>query len=204
MNGTRKILRVGLTGGIGSGKTEVGKIFADLGAFLIDSDALAREAVKSGSAALAAIGRRWPKVVRADGSLDRPALAQVVFSDAGARAFVNGIVHPYVHARRAALEKRAAAHTVVVHDVPLLFENGYQNECDVTIVVIAPVETRIARVMARTGLTRAQVEARLPAQIEPERARELADIVIENDGTIEELRERATSIYHELAARIEA
>jgi dephospho-CoA kinase len=193
-------VRVGLTGGIGSGKSEVGKIFAGLGALVIDADALAREALAPGSAGLASVAARWPQAVRADGSLDRPALAAIIFEDDQARAFVNGIVHPFVRARSAELEAAARPGQIVVHDVPLLFEVGFYKQCDANVLVVAPREQRIARVIARNGLAREEIERRMDAQIDPEAARSLAGYTIENDGTLEELRERAASCYRGLAA----
>jgi dephospho-CoA kinase len=189
--------RVGLTGGIGSGKSEVAKVFAELGALVIDSDALAREAVAAGSEGLRAIAARWPESV-AGGTLDRAALARIVFDDAAARAELNAIVHPLV--RRLALEReaRAAAGQLVIREAPLLFEGDFYKSCDANVLVVAPPEVRIARAMARSGLSRADVERRIAAQIAPERARELADYTLENDGTLEELRAKATELYHKL------
>ena len=186
--------RVGLTGGIGSGKSEVAKVFAELGALVIDSDALAREAVAAGSEGLRAIAARWPATV-AGGALDRGALARIVFDDASARAELNAIVHPLV--RRLALEReaRAAAGQLVIREAPLLFEGDFYKSCDANVLVIAPPELRITRAMARSGLSRDDVERRIAAQIAPERARELADYTLENDGTLEELRAKATQLY---------
>jgi len=188
-------LRVGLTGGIGSGKSEAAKVFAGLGALIVDADQLARDAVAPGSAGFATIAARWPCVVAADGRLDRPALAAIVFADGGARDELNAIVHPEVRRLGAEREAAAGARQIVVHDVPLLFEAGFYRSCDANVLVVAPLEPRIARVMERSGLERAAVERRVRAQIEPERARALADYVIENDGTLEQLRGRAAAVY---------
>jgi dephospho-CoA kinase len=194
-------VRVGLTGGIGSGKSEVGKIFAGLGALVIDADELAREALAPGSAGLVRIAERWPQVLRGDGELDRAALAAIIFADANAREFVNGIAHPFVRERSAALEGSARPGQIVVHDVPLLFEVGFYKQCDANVLVVAPREQRIARVIARSGLSRAEVERRMDAQIDPERARMLADYTIENNGSLADLRDRATSCYRKLTLR---
>lgn len=193
-------MRVGLTGGIGSGKSEVGKVFAGLGALVIDSDALAREAVAPHGEGLARIAARWPAVLRADGSLDRAALAAIVFADDEARACVNSIVHPYVRARSAELAAAARPGQMVVQDVPLLFEAGVYRSCERNVLVVAPLEERIARVMARSGLSRTEIERRIAAQIAPEAARALADEVIENDGTLADLRARASACYARLTA----
>ncbi len=139
--------------------------------------------------------------MRSDGSLDRPALAQIIFHDEPARAFVNGLVHPVVRARSAEIERTAAADRIVVHEIPLLFETGFAEQCDATIVVIAPRELRIARAMARNDVTRDEVERRIAAQIDPADARSLADYVIENDGTLDGLRERTERVYRSLQAR---
>ncbi len=194
-------MRVGLTGGIGSGKSEVGKVFAGLGALVIDADALAREALAPGSAGLERIAARWPAVLRADGSLDRAALAAIVFADDEARAFVNGIVHPHVRERAAELEAAARPGQIVVQDVPLLFEAGVYRSCERNVLVVAPLEARIARVTARSALSRAEIERRIAAQIDPAAARALADEVIENDGTLEDLRVRAAECYGRLTVR---
>jgi dephospho-CoA kinase len=191
-------LRVGLTGGIGSGKSAAANVFAGLGALVIDADQLARDAVAPASAGFATIAARWPQVVTADGRLDRPALAAIVFADGGARDELNAIVHPEVRRLAAEREAAAAPRQIVVHDVPLLFEAGFYLNCDANVLVVAPLEPRIARVMERSGLERAAVERRARAQIEPERARVLADYVIENDGTLEELRGRAAAVYRVL------
>jgi len=195
--------RVGLTGGIGSGKSEVARVFAACGALVIDADLLAREALAPGSAGLARIAERFPgTLTRAAGAdvpaLDRAELAAIVFADAEARAFVNGVVHPIVRARSAALEAAAAAGQIVVHDVPLLFEAGYEAGFDATVLVCAPRDERIERVRARSGFAAEETERRMAAQIDPADARTRATYVIENDGTLEALAARARSVFAEL------
>lgn len=180
-------MRVGLTGGIGSGKSSAAEIFAELGALVVDADVLAREAVAPGTKGLAQIERRWPQVVH-DGILDRAALARIVFDDSQALAELEAIVHPFVRARAAEIEGTAAPDQLVVHVVPLLFESGYWSTCDKTLYVDAPVETRIARVIARDGWTREEIERRIAVQIDRDEALELADYVIENDGDLAKLR----------------
>ena len=190
-------MRVGLTGGIGSGKSEVARIFEELGAFIIDTDVLAREAVAPHSDGLMAIARAWPGVVR-NGTLDRTALAEIVFKDPKARERLNSIVHPFV--RRLAQEREKHAHPgqLTVHVVPLLFETGYASLVDKSVLVISPVEERIARVVQRDHVDEEHVRARIVTQIDPEDARKLADYVIENDGNLGHLRERTTAVYREL------
>lgn len=191
-------MRVGLTGGIGSGKSEVARILEDLGAFIIDTDVLAREAVAPHSDGLMAIARVWPAVVR-DGSLDRNALAGIVFKDPAERERLNEIVHPFVRRLAQEREKHARPGQVVVHVVPLLFETGYGALVDKSILVVAPLSERIARVVQRDRVDETQVRARIDAQIAPEVARKMADYVIENDGNLAHLRARTQEIYRELS-----
>ena len=187
-------LRVGLTGGIGAGKSAVAAVFAERGARIVDADVLAREVVAPGSDGLREIAALWPHAVGPGGALDRPALAAIVFADEGARAQLNAITHPRVRARGAELE-RAAPDGLVVHVVPLLFEGEFWRACDKTVVVVAPAEVRVARVVARDATERAAVERRMAAQIEPALARERADYVIENDGDLADLRERSAQVH---------
>ena len=193
-------MRVGLTGGIGSGKSAVASIFAEQGAFVVDTDAIAREVVAPNSDGLREIARVWPQTVRG-GSLDRAALADIVFSDPKARERLNALLHP--HIRRIALEREARARPgqLVVHVVPLLFESGYDRSVDKSVLVLAPLEQRIARVVERDRLDESRVRARMAAQIEPERARLAADFIIENDGNREQLRERTRAVYELLVGR---
>jgi dephospho-CoA kinase len=191
-------LRVGLTGGIGAGKSVVAKILEDLGAYIVDTDVLAREAVAPNSDGFMEIARVWPQVVRT-GALDRAALAEIVFNDPLARERLNAILHP--HIRRMAVEREARAKhdQPIVHVVPLLFETGYDRLVDKTIAVVAPEDSRIARIVARDGIDEARVRARIAAQIDPEEARRRADYVIENDGSFDRMRERTREVYGELA-----
>ena len=192
-------MRVGLTGGIGAGKNAVARIFASLGAFVIDTDAIAREVVAPNSDGLLEIARVWPQAVR-DSVLDRVALAEIVFGDPSARERLNALLHP--HIRRVALEREAHAKPgqVVVHVVPLLFETGYDRLVDKSVLVVAPLEQRIARVVERDKLDERRIRARIAAQIEPERARGVADFIIENDGDLEHLQDRARTVYEALLA----
>ena len=192
-------VRVGLTGGIGSGKSAVADLFAEYGAIIIDADVLAREAVAPGSAGFAAIAAHWPQTIH-DGVLDRAALAAIVFADPTARAQLDAIVHPRVRALAAEREAAAGDDAMVVHVIPLLFEGDYWKTCARNVLVTAPRETRIARVMARDGWSREAIEARMAAQIDPEIARTLADDVIENDADRETLVRRARAAYDRIAA----
>jgi dephospho-CoA kinase len=192
-------LRIGLTGGIGSGKSAIAKALEDLGAFVIDTDILAREAVAPNSDGLREIARTWPHVVRT-GALDRQALGAVVFGNPAERERLNAILHPHIRRRAMELEAFAKPGQLIVHVVPLLFETGYDRLVDKTVVTIAPVEQRISRIMARDGIDEASVRARMAAQIDPERARERADYVVENDGDLIHLRDRTRELYETLTA----
>ena len=193
-------MRVGLTGGIGSGKSEVARVFEALGANVIDADVLAREAVAPGSEGLRAVAQRWPQTIR-DGTLDRAALAAIVFADPAERAALNAIVHPRVRARAAELERAAPGDRIALHVVPLLFEGDYWKTCDATIVVTAPREQRIERLRARDGLSRQEIERRMAAQIDPEEARRRATYTIENNADLATLASRSRAVWASLAER---
>ncbi|HEY6325791.1 MAG TPA: dephospho-CoA kinase [Candidatus Cybelea sp.] len=191
-------MRVGLTGGIGAGKSQVATYFAELGAFVVDTDAIAREVVAPHSDGLMQIARVWPQVVRS-GVLDRAALAEIVFSDPAARERLNALLHP--HIRRRAMEREALAKPgqIIVHVVPLLFETGYDRLVDKSVLVVAPVEQRIARVVERDRIDAARVRARISTQIAPEQAHPRADFIIENDGNLEHLQERTREVFAALS-----
>jgi dephospho-CoA kinase len=193
-------LRVGLTGGIGSGKSTVAEMWRERGAVIIDADLLAREVVAPGSDGLRAIGERWPGVIAADGSLDRPALAAIVFHDDAQREALQAIIHPRVRELGNAREAEAPGDAVAVHVIPLLFEGEYWKTCAATVVVVAPDAARVTRVVERDGVNAEGVLARMRAQIAPERARDLATCTIENDGDLAALRARADAVYDMLAA----
>ncbi|HEY1884291.1 MAG TPA: dephospho-CoA kinase [Candidatus Cybelea sp.] len=190
-------MRVGLTGGIGAGKSEVAGIFGDLGALIIDTDVIAREVVTPQSDGLLEIARVWPAVVR-NGVLDRAALADIVFSDAAARERLNALLHPHIRRLAVERENRAAPGQLIVHVVPLLFETGYDRLVDKSVLVASPLERRIARIVERDRLDEARVRARMATQVEPDEARSRADFVIENDGDLEHLRERSETVYRAL------
>ena len=190
-------MRVGLTGGIGSGKSEVAKLFEEFGASVIDTDALAREAAAPMGDGFLAIAHHWPEVA-CHGVLDRAALADIVFSDPSARQRLNAILHP--HVRRLALERERLARSgqLIVHVVPLLFETGYDRLVDRTVLVVAPLAQRLARIQARDRLGVERIQARTSAQMAPEEARQRADYVIENDGDLATLRKRTRHLYEQL------
>src|SRR3954471_13802300 len=191
------VLSIGLTGGIGSGKSTVSALLAERGAVVIDADRIAREVVEPGAPGLAAVVDAFGAgVLGPDGALDRPALAAVVFADAGARARLDAIVHPLVRARAAALAAEAPPGAVVVHDVPLLVETGRWAPYDLVLVVEADPETRVAR-LVRRGLTEEDARARMAAQATDEQRRAVADVVLDNSGTEQELAAQVDHFWAE-------
>jgi dephospho-CoA kinase len=181
------VLRIGLTGGIGSGKSTVSALLAERGARIVDADVLAREVVAPGSPGLASVVEAFGDgVLTADGALDRPALAAVVFGDPAARATLDGIVHPLVRQRAIELISALPDDAVVVQDIPLLVETGQAASFDLVLVVEADVETRVARLVQR-GLAEGDARARIAAQATDEQRRAVADVVLDNSGTPEHL-----------------
>jgi dephospho-CoA kinase len=196
------VIRVGLTGAIGSGKSEVARLLAGHGAVVVDADALAREAVAPGTAGLKAVVAEFgPGVLAPDGSLDRAALGKVVFGDAGRRAGLEAIVHPYVGRRSAELMSAAAPGAVVVYDVPLLVEKGLQSGYDVVVVVDADDDTRLHRLVALRGMPEEDARARMAAQASRVERLAVADIVVANDAGLDELATRVDDLWALIAAR---
>ena len=194
------MVRVALTGGIASGKSMVAAELAARGAIVIDADVLAREVVEPGTSALAAIIDRFGAQVFSDGRLDRSLLAQIVFADPLARRDLERIVHPAVRARATELERAAGAAAVVVHVIPLLVETGQQEDFDVVVTVDVDHETQIQRLMARNGFTRAEAESRIAAQASREDRRIAADVVLDNTGSVTQLREQVDVLWAELGS----
>ncbi|MFD5281087.1 dephospho-CoA kinase [Streptomyces rubrogriseus] len=193
------MLRVGLTGGIGAGKSEVSRLLVEHGAVLIDADRIAREVVAPGTPGLAAVVAAFGEEVLAeDGSLDRPKLGSIVFADPEKLAVLNGIVHPLVRERSSALEEAAAEDAVVVHDVPLLTENGLAPLYDLVVVVDAAPATQLDRLVRLRGMTEQDARARMAAQATREQRREIADVVVDNDVPLQELRRRVKEVWDEL------
>ncbi|MGW5476924.1 dephospho-CoA kinase [Streptomyces sp. NPDC004008] len=196
------MLKVGLTGGIGAGKSEVSRLLVECGAVLIDADRIAREVVEPGTPGLASIVEAFGEDVLApDGSLDRPRLGSLVFSDPEKLAVLNSIVHPLVGARSRELETAAPEDAVVVHDVPLLTENGLAPLYDLVIVVDASPGTQLDRLVRLRGMTEEDARARMAAQAPREKRLQIADIVIDNDVPLEELRRRVGEIWADLVRR---
>jgi dephospho-CoA kinase len=199
------MLTVGLTGGIGAGKSEVSRLLVERGAVLIDADRIAREVVAPGTPGLAAVVEAFgEEVLAADGGLDRPRLGSIVFADPEKLAVLNSIVHPLVGARSRELESAAAEDAVVVHDVPLLAENSLAPLYDVVVVVDASPETQLDRLVRLRGMSEEDARARMAAQATREKRLEIADIVIDNDVPLNELERRVTDVWHELVRRAHA
>jgi len=191
--------RVGLTGGIASGKSTVSRRLAELGAVVIDYDRLAREIVEPGSPALALIAQRFgPEAITADGSMDRAHVGSVVFADPSALKDLEAITHPAIRDLAAAREAAAAPDAVVVHDNPLLVEMGAAAACDVVIVVDAPEDVQVARMVGDRGMTEADARARIAAQATREQRLAAADVVIDNTGTLEQLTARVDEVWSSL------
>ena len=182
------MLKVGLTGGIAAGKSLVARTLVECGATLIDADALAREVVAPGTAGLAAVAEAFgTEILAADGSLDRPKLAAVVFGDEERRARLNGIVHPLVRAQAARLAAEAPQDGILVQDIPLLVETGQADSFDFVLVVEAPEEVRLERMVQQRGMEPDAARARIAAQATPSQRAAAADAVLHNTGSPEEL-----------------
>ncbi len=191
--------RVGLTGGVASGKSTVSAILAELGAVVIDADALAREVVARGTPGLAAVVAEFgPDLLTPEGDLDRPAMGRLVFGDEGARKRLEAIIHPLVIERMAALEAAAGEDDLVVHDIPLLAEGGRADTFDAVVVVDAPRDLQVERMLSERGWTREDAESRIAAQATREQRRAIATHVIDNNGSLEELRARVEAVFAEL------
>ncbi len=182
------MLRVGLTGGIGSGKSTVAARFVERGAVLVDSDRIAREVVAPGTPGLAAVAAAFgPAVLAADGSLDRPALASVVFDDPAAREKLNGIVHPLVRRRSNDLIAAAPDDSIVVQDIPLLVEGGMAARFALVVVVHANAAVRVRRLVEQRGMPTADARARIAAQVDDAARRAVADVWLDNSGSPQKL-----------------
>lgn len=194
-------MRVGLTGGVASGKSTVAAMLAELGAVVIDADAIAREVVAKGTPGLDAVVAEFgTELLTADGELDRPAMGRLVFGDEDARRRIEGIVHPLVFERYAELEASAPADALVVHDIPLLAEAGRAEEFDAVVVVDVPRELQVERMLRDRGWTLEDAESRIAAQATREQRLAIATHVVENTGTLEDLRSRVAEVHAELTA----
>jgi dephospho-CoA kinase len=195
---------VGLTGGIASGKSTVSGILRELGAVVIDADLLAREVVARGTPGLTAVVAEFGEgLLGPEGELDRPAMGRLVFGDEAARRRLEAIVHPLVFERIVALEGAAGPDDVVVHDIPLLAESGRASASgpggfDAVIVVDAPVEVQVERMLRDRGWSEAEARARVAAQASREERLAIATHVVENTGTLEDLRRRVAEVFEDV------
>lgn len=194
-------MRIGLTGGIAAGKSSVSEILASLGAWILDADAISREMVEPGSAGLEGIVREFgEKILKADGTLDRAALGAEVFSDDARRGRLNGILHPIIKSEmlnRAGRIESEYPDAIVIMDVPLLIESGWQDMADEVWLVTAPLEERIRRIALRDGLDRRQAERRIAAQMPDGEKAKYVDIIINNGGNMDELKAIVSDLYAE-------
>jgi dephospho-CoA kinase len=189
---------VGLTGGVGSGKSTAAALFAEHGAVIVDADQIAREVVQPGTPGYEAVVARFgPGVVAADGTLHRPGLAAIVFADQAALADLNAIVHPLVAARSAELIAAVPTDAVIVNEVPLLAEGGNPGRYDLIVVIEAALEVRLERLTGR-GLPPDQARARIAAQATDEQRRAIADIIIRNDGSRADLSAEVARVWPQI------
>ncbi|MFD9812293.1 dephospho-CoA kinase [Streptomyces sp. NPDC059080] len=193
------MVKVGLTGGIGAGKSEVSRLLASYGAVIVDADKIAREVVAPGTPGLAAVVAEFGDgVLTKDGALDRPKLGGIVFSDPAKLQALNAIVHPLVGARSAELEAAAGPDAVVIHDVPLLTENGLASLYDLVIVVDAAPETQLDRLVRLRDMSEDEAKARMSAQATREQRLAVADVVIDNDGPLDALERQVREVWERL------
>ena len=199
------MLRVGLTGGIGAGKSEVSRRLASYGAVVIDADAVAREVVAPGTPGLAEVVQAFgPEVLRSDGTLNRDRLGELVFADESLRMKLNAITHPRVGERMAELERQAGGAPVIVHDVPLLAENHLAGSFDEVVVVDVPPRIQAERLARERGMSKDQAEARMGAQASREERLAVATIVVDNSGSLAELDREVGELWAELRRRARA
>ncbi len=197
------VLRVGLTGGIGSGKSEVSRRLAAHGAVVVDADLLAREVVEPGTDGLAeVVARLGPEVLGPDGALDREEVGRRVFVDDEARRRLEAVIHPRVRQRAAEIERRAADGAVVVHDIPLLVETGQQDDFDVVVVVDAPDDVQTERLVSVRGMDADEARSRIAAQASRERRLAAADEVVDNSGDRSALDAQVDALWHRLVSRL--
>ena len=196
------MIRVGLTGGIGAGKSEVSRRLAAQGAVVIDADLIAREVVAPGTDGLADVVAAFgPGVLGPDGALDRAVLGDIVFADKDKLARLNSIVHPRVGARMRELEEAAGPGSVLVHDVPLIVENGLAGAYDLVVVVDVPPRIQLDRLVRLRGMSREQAQARIAAQASREQRLAIASIVLDNSGSLAELDRQVGELWAELRRR---
>ena len=190
---------IGLTGGIGSGKSLVANYFFSLGAEIIDADQLARQAIERGSDGFDEVVAAFGDSILKDGDIDRRALGQIVFADSQKRKLLESIVHPRVQQGLADVRKSLKDGEILIYEIPLLVETNAKSKFDLVITVEAPLEQRIDRLCKR-GLLNSEIEKRIASQASPDERRGVADIVIENNGSEEELLRKVEAIWEDLNA----
>ncbi|WP_420108223.1 dephospho-CoA kinase [Mycolicibacter arupensis] len=192
------MLRIGLTGGIGAGKSTVSATFSRHGGVIVDGDVIAREVVEPGTEGLAKLVEAFgPGILLSDGALDRPALAAIAFSDDDKRAILNGIVHPLVAHRRSELIAEAGDEAVIVEDIPLLVESQMAPLFPLVVVVHADIETRVTRLTQYRGMSEEDARARIAAQATEPQRRDVADVWLDNSGDPDQLAEQALELWHQ-------
>lgn len=195
------MLRIGLTGGIGAGKSTVSATFSELGGIVVDGDVISREVVRPGTEGLAKLVEAFGEdILQSDGTLNRPALAAIAFSDDELRATLNGIVHPLVGKRREELIAAAPDDAVIVEDIPLLVESQMAPMFPLVIIVHADEEVRVARLLEHRGFTEEDARARIRAQATVDQRRAVADVWLDNTGSADDLRQRAVALWHDRVA----
>jgi len=193
---------MGMTGGVASGKSTVAALLRSLGAVVVDADALAREVVGPGTPGLEAVVAEFgPEMLGPDGGLDRARLGALVFADPERRSALERIVHPLVRARAAEIEAAAPPDAIVVHDIPLLVETGQGSAFDEVLVVDVPVEVQVARAVRDRGWSEEEARSRIAAQASREQRLAVATYVVDNSGTVEDLRQRVAEVFAELTGR---
>jgi dephospho-CoA kinase len=191
------MLRIGLTGGIGAGKSALSKTFSECGGIIVDGDVIAREVVEPGTEGLASLVDTFGEdILRPDGALDRPALAAKAFADDEQRKKLNGIVHPLVAKRRSEIIAAVSEDAVVVEDIPLLVESGMAPLFPLVVIVHADVEVRLRRLVEQRGMSEDDARARIAAQATDEQRRAVADVWLDNSGTPEALVELARDVWN--------
>ena len=203
---TEKVYRIGLTGGIASGKSTVSDMLRELGAIIIDTDRIAREVTTPGSPALLELNRRYgPEILNEDGSLRRDAVGRIVFNDPVERKWLERLLHPLIRVRaeKLATEAAAAGHRIVVFDVPLLFETGWNAWVDEVWTVYVPVDLQRRRLQRRDGYTESEIDSRLASQWPIDHKAERSDRVIDNSATLADTRRQVESFWRDLETKIE-
>ena len=200
------VYRIGLTGGIASGKSTVSDMLRELGAIIIDTDRIAREVTTPGSPALLELNRRYgPEILNEDGSLRRDAVGRIVFNDPVERKWLERLLHPLIRVRaeKLATEAAAAGHRIVVFDVPLLFETGWNAWVDEVWTVYVPVDLQRRRLQRRDGYTESEIDSRLASQWPIDHKAERSDRVIDNSATLADTRRQVESFWRDLETKIE-